>query len=249
MELIADLHSHTLVSSHAFSTLGEMLAQAKKLDLFAMAVTDHGSIMPDAPHPWYFYSLARLPSRVEGVWLLKGIEANVRDLAGNTDFTSEEFSRFEFDWVIASLHSDVLPRKLSFDEATELWLNVAKQPHIDMIGHSESRKCVYDYDAVTKVFAQQHKVVEMNAGSALARPGNEENLRQLALACKKNDVKIAVNSDAHSAYELAQCESVLAMLREISFPRELVMNASRENLICELKLHGKKIAQKMEESI
>lgn len=249
MELIADLHAHTLVSNHAFSTLSEMLAQAKKLGLFAMALTDHGPLMPDSPHPWYFYSLDRLPSCVDGVWLLKGIEANIKDIAGNTDFTAQEYAHFGFDWVIASLHSDVLGHGLTYDQLTEMWLNVAKQPQIDMLGHSESRKRVYDYDAVTKICAEQHTVVEMNAGSALARPGDEANLRELALACKKNDAKIAVNSDAHFALELAQCASVTAMLREISFPRELIVNASKENLMQELKLHGKAIVQKMEENL
>ena len=54
MKIIADLHTHTLVSNHAFNTITEMAAAAQKRGLFAMAVTDHGPSMPDAPHPWYF---------------------------------------------------------------------------------------------------------------------------------------------------------------------------------------------------
>ncbi|MEG1641209.1 MAG: PHP domain-containing protein, partial [Ruthenibacterium sp.] len=82
MKIIADLHTHTLVSNHAFNTITEMASAAKKQGLFAMAVTDHGPSMPDAPHPWYFYGLGELPSRMEDVWVLKGVEANVRDRNG-----------------------------------------------------------------------------------------------------------------------------------------------------------------------
>ena len=106
----------------------------------------------------------------------------------------------------------------------------------------------YDYDAVTKAFARCRKVVEINANSAVVRPGNEENMRELALACKRNGTKIAVNSDAHSIYHLGQFDTVLPMLREIHFPEELVVNASRENLITVLKEHQKPVADLLEGS-
>lgn len=242
MNIIADLHTHTLVSNHAFNTITEMTAQAKKLGLFAMAVTDHGPSMPDAPHPWYFYNLMTLPHCVEGVWLLKGTEANVHDRAGTLDFTMAELAQFAFDWLIVSIHPNTLHEDLTFETATELWLNVAKNPYVDMIGHSESRFYEYDYETVTKAFTQQNKVVEMNANSAVCRPGNEDQMRRLALACKKNKTKIAINSDAHSIYHLAQVNSVLPMLQEIDFPQEQIINLTQENFKAHLQSRKKKIA-------
>lgn len=245
MKIIADLHTHTLVSNHAFNTITEMAAAAQKRGLFAMAVTDHGPSMPDAPHPWYFYGLAELPSRMEDIWVLKGVEANVRDRKGTLDFTVAEMEQYLFEWLVVSIHPFTLQEKLTFDTATELWLHVAQNPYVDMIGHSESRDYMYDYDAVTKVFAQKNKVVEMNANSAVCRPGSEKNMRALALACMKNGTKIAVNSDAHSIYRMGDVASVLPMLEEIHFPQELVVNATKENLITELQLHHKKIVNIM----
>ena len=242
MDIIADLHTHTLVSNHAFNTITEMAAQAKKLGLLAMAVTDHGPSMPDAPHPWYFYNLMTLPDRIEDVWLLKGTEANVHDRLGTLDFTMAELAQFAFDWVIVSIHSNTLHEDLTFDTATELWMNVAQNPYVDMIGHSESRFYEYDYEAVTKVFAQKNKVVEMNANSAVCRPGNEDQMRRLALACKKNNTKIAVNSDAHSIYHLGQVASVWPMLKEINFPHELIINLTQENFKAHLQSRKKRIA-------
>ena len=238
MNIIADLHMHTMVSNHAFNTVTEMARRACELGMFAAALTDHGPSMPDAPHPWYFYNLTTLPSRIEGIWLLKGVEANVRGTDGSLDIEPQKFERMQLDWVIASIHSDTLCPSLSEDEATQLWLNVAQSPYVDCIGHSESRRHRYDYDAVTKAFARCRKVVEINANSAVVRPGNEENMRELALACKRNGTKIAVNSDAHSIYHLGQ----------FHFPEELVVNASRENLITVLKEHQKPVADLLEGS-
>ena len=125
MNIIADLHMHTMVSNHAFNTVTEMARRACELGMFAAALTDHGPSMPDAPHPWYFYNLTTLPSRIEGIWLLKGVEANVRGADGSLDIEPQEFERMQLDWVIASIHSDTLCPSLSEDEATQLWLNVA----------------------------------------------------------------------------------------------------------------------------
>ena len=61
-------------------------------------------------------------------------------------------------------------------------------PYGDCIGHSESRRHRYDYDAVTKAFARCRKVVEINANSAVVRPGNEDVYkRQLRSAASYGD--------------------------------------------------------------
>lgn len=246
MKIIADLHTHTLASNHAFSTLHEMITQAAALGHFAMAVTDHGPGMPDAPHPWYFYSLKLLPRNINGVWLLRGAECSVRDCEGTLDFTPEELEAHQLDWVIASIHGDMLQGHPSYDDLTRLWLNVAQNPYVDMIGHSESRRYEYDYDLVTKVFAANNKVVEMNANSAVVRPGSEEHLKRLALACKKNGAKIAVNSDAHCLYSLGCVDPVLHMLQEIDFPQNRIINLTKESFLAHLHTRGKRIAQEME---
>lgn len=65
MQIIADLHTHTLSATHAFNTLDEMAAKAAALGYAALAITDHGPAMPDAPHMWHFPSCAE-------AWSLQG---------------------------------------------------------------------------------------------------------------------------------------------------------------------------------
>ena len=41
MKIIADTHTHTLMSTHAYSTIIENIAEAKKKGLKFIAITDH----------------------------------------------------------------------------------------------------------------------------------------------------------------------------------------------------------------
>ncbi len=240
MNIVADLHTHTLVSTHAFATLNEMIARAKEIGYKAMAVTDHAIAMPDAPHEWYFSNVTSLPQDMgDGFVLLRGVEANVVEENGGLDMEQELFQKL--DWVIASLHRKCI-RTMNEEEATHLWLKVAENPYVDMIGHSEERRWKYDYDRVVPVFAQNHKVVELNANSPRVRGGNEENLRQLMLSCKRHGAKIALNSDAHSTYALGDLGWALELLEELDFPEELVVNSSVARLKEELALHGRAVS-------
>ena len=70
---------------------------------------------------------------------------------------------------------------------------------MDCIGHSESRRHRYDYDAVTKAFARCRKVVEINANSAVVRPGNEENMRELEMCIRDRDMAVRPFTSGGSA--------------------------------------------------
>ena len=47
--IIADLHTHTIASTHAYSTVTEMVQAAAAKGLYALAITDHARTMPGAP--------------------------------------------------------------------------------------------------------------------------------------------------------------------------------------------------------
>lgn len=243
-KLIADLHTHNLSTTHAYNTCAEMAAQARELGYAVLAVTDHGPAMPDAPHLWHFGNLTALPRMLEGVVLLRGAEANVMDVDGGLDFDQRELAGME--WVVASIHSPCVPGLLTEKEATRLWLHVAENPYVDLIGHSEQQNYKYDYDLVTRAFARNHKIVEMNGNSFAVRKDGIPNMKSLLLACMKNGCKVALDSDAHSTLQMrANMAHLLSLLQEVEFPPELLVNGSRENLVNELKLHGRACAEEI----
>ena len=60
MKIQADLHTHTIASTHAYSTISENCIWAEKYGLKAVAMTDHAMKMPDSPHVWHFENLKAL---------------------------------------------------------------------------------------------------------------------------------------------------------------------------------------------
>lgn len=238
MKLIADLHTHTTASGHAKASLPQMVARAKELGHRAIAITDHSVAMPGAANPWFYHDMPSLPNLWDdGFLLLKGIEANVVHPTGAMDLSQEMLE--QFDWVIASLHvSCIWP--ITPQQVTQAWLGIAENPVVDMIGHAETKEFMFDYDLVTKAFAHHNKVVELNAGSALSRPGNEDNLRRLAQSCMQNGVYIAITTDAHTTEEMGSEEKVLQMVEEIGYPQERIINSSMQGLRDALARRGKR---------
>ena len=88
--------------------------------------------------------------------------------------------------------------------------------------------------------------MELNGNSFNVRKDGIPNMRALLAACLANGCRIAVDSDAHSTYQLQHGLTALyAMLEEMQFPQELIVNATRENLVQELQLHGKPCAEEV----
>ncbi len=80
-----DLHMHTVASTHAYSTLHDYIAEAKRKGIKLFAITDHGPDMADAPHYWHFVNMRIWPRLVDGVGILRGIESNIKNIEGEID--------------------------------------------------------------------------------------------------------------------------------------------------------------------
>lgn len=218
----ADMHCHTIASTHAFSTIWEMVQFAPSAGLKAFAVTDHGPASPDSPHLWHFDGLFSLPEQIDGIRVFRGAEANIIDFSGNIDFSPDYQQRF--DWIVASFHEDVCPHGTR-RQHTDAYLELAGNPYVRVIGHSAGDDYPYDYERVLPVFREKGKLVELNNKQA-----GFPNYRRLAEACKKHRVPVVVDSDAHSCFALGNVQAAFSMLREIGFPDDLIVNRSMASL-------------------
>lgn len=125
IRLQADLHTHTIASTHAYSTITENCSFAAKNGIKCVAMTDHAMTMPDAPHCWHYHNLKILPRKIEGVTVLKGAEANIIDYDGNIDIDDETLGYLE--WVVASFHKYTC-KPSTVEEHTRGYLSIAKNP-------------------------------------------------------------------------------------------------------------------------
>lgn len=226
--IIADLHTHTNACSHAYSTIAEMIHGAKNKGLYAIAITEHGPVMPGGPGPWFFKNLCALPLYQEGVKFITGMEANILDFEGNIDY--EEIDNVDF--LIASAHTidTVNLENPTIEKCTQMYLNLAKNPYVHAIGHSGSPRYKYDYEKVIPVFKANNKLVEINSHTFDVRADGVENCREIARICKEHEVKIIVSSDAHYHTEVGNFTKALELLEAIDFPEELIVNSSVERL-------------------
>lgn len=222
MKIIADTHVHSVACSHAYSTISENIEAARLAGMRFMAITEHGPKMPDAPHYWHVTNIREVPSLCSGVEILHGVEADIMDSDGTLDLNAKILA--DLDWVIASMHISCFTP--STQEAhTRAWLNIAQNPDVDVIGHCGDSRYVFDYETGIKAFKEYGKLVEINNNSAYVRPGAKENCVEIARLCKKFEVPVVVNSDAHFCAKVGQFHTALELLSEMDFPEHLVVNA------------------------
>ncbi len=241
MEIKTDLHTHTMASSHAYSTLKENAECAKSAGLEAIAITDHAPSMPDAPHPWHFSVLATstVPRKVCGgkVVLIKGVECSY--LNSDAELDLEENILKKLDIVIASVHSPTYAPKTS-EEHTKMLLQAMENPYIDILGHIDRVSCGADYDLVAKTAAQKGKVIELNEHS-LNKGKTLERTTHLLRACKKHGTMICVNSDAHYCELVGRYPISTELLQSLDFDERLIINKDLKQLENFLNTKGKSI--------
>ncbi len=232
MKLVVDTHCHSIATGHAYSTIQELAEQASKKGLEMIAVTDHGIAMEDAPHLWYFSNLRNVPREINGVKILRGVEANIIDMNGTLDMPERYLKRL--DWVIASLH-DVCIEPGTIEQHTNAWIKVVENPYVDALGHSGNPVFAFDFDEVLRCVKEFDKLVEINNHSFYFRTGSEENCKIIAQKCKEMKIKIVVGSDAHISFDVGKFDKACSLLKEVGMPEERVMNTSAQKLLDYLK--------------
>ena len=144
-----------------------------------------------------------------------------------------EFRLEKMEIVIASRHGD----GFACDETnyTEVLLNAMKNPYVDILGHIARTSFTLndeEYDLIAEKAKESGKLVELNENCFGKKvPSFAENSRKLMLACKKHGTPIVVNSDAHFCTYVGKFDKAIALLEEIDFDEELVMNTSLDKFM------------------
>ena len=226
MHFIADMHTHTIASTHAYSTVTENVAEAERKGIKLLAVTDHGLAMPDAPHKWHFLNLGALPRKLGDVFIIRGVEANFTDFDGNIDVTDDMYSCF--DWIIASYHLPVrMPGTMT--QHTNSYIKALENPRINCLGHTDSRNYPYDIREVCVACRKFGKAMELNAARIrnIEKPACQEAYRfyrNLLTICAEEGTNIVVNSDSHFWNTIGEFDLAARLIDEVKFPLELVLN-------------------------
>ncbi|WP_250674104.1 phosphatase [Paraclostridium ghonii] len=228
MNAIIDLHCHTISSGHAYSTLKENIDEAKAKGLKYVGVSDHAPNMPGSTHPFYFGNLGVIKEEINGVKVLKGIEANIMDFDGNIDIPKDIIGKL--DYVIASFHPPCI-NPGNENENTKAILNVMENEEVKIIGHLDDSRYPVDYEKVIIKAKETNTLLEINNSSLKPnsfRLGAIDNAKKLLNLCKKHKVKVILGSDAHIYYQVGSFENCIKIIEEVDFPGNLVVNFNED---------------------
>lgn len=230
MKDILDIHTHTTASGHAYNTLYEMVRAASDAGLTLFGSSDHAPALPGSCHEMYFCNFTALPRELYGVKLMMGCELNIMDYQGNVDL--KRWLQKRIHYGIASIH-DLCYKVGTAEENTAAIIGAMKNPYVQIIGHPDNSKIPLQYEAVVKAAKEHHVLLEVNNSSLKStspRPGARDNYHEMLGLCRKFNVSVIMNSDAHCATDAGNHDLAAELLSELDFPEELVVNSSVKRL-------------------
>ncbi|MEN1760841.1 phosphatase [Anoxynatronum sibiricum] len=228
MKIAVDTHTHTIASSHAYSTVDELAAAAAQRGLSMLCITDHAPGLMDSPHLLHFMNYHVLDREIAGVSMLYGVELNIMDRHGKLDMPEEVLQ--QQDLCIASYH-EICTAPGTRKDNTRAYVAAMNCPYVNIIGHPDDGRVPVDFETLVKEARETGVLLEVNNASlksAHYRLNTRENLTTMLTLCQQYQVSVVLGSDAHYRSAVGDFQCVLSLLNTLDFPEELVANTSVE---------------------
>lgn len=232
---VVDLHTHTIASGHAYNTIYEMVRSASEKGVQLLGISDHAPAMEGSASRHYFRANRCIPRALFGIRLLFGCELNMIDLEGNVDL--EPAYTAPLDFAVASMH-DVCLTPGTLKENTRAYQKVMENPKVNIIGHPDDGLYPVDFDVLAQAAVEHGVLLELNEASIRPdsyRKDARHNAIRMLECCAKYNTRVIVSSDAHAECDILRHTNALTLLREVDFPKDLVVNRSVELTIAALQ--------------
>lgn len=223
-----DLHTHTIASGHAYSTIEAMIKAAEQKEIRLFGITEHAPKMPGTCSELYFNNLRVLERKHGEMYTLFGAELNIMDMEGHVDLPERTLG--QMDLCVASMHGPCF-HPGTIEENTKTYLNVMKNPYVNIIGHPDDSYYPVDYRALVEGAKEYHVLLEVNNGSLTPggfRQNTKENSCKMLELCKEYKVPVIMDSDAHVDTAVGNHQYPLEVIQMVDFPEELVVNTNVE---------------------
>lgn len=235
-----DLHTHTIASTHAYSTLHDYIKYAKVNGIKLFAITDHGPDMQDAPHVWHFINMKTWPRTIDGIGILRGIEANIKNINNYYTIDCDDIMLKSIDLVIAGFHEPVFT-PINKSIHTKAMIDIISSNMVQIISHPGNPKFPIDISEVAYTAAKHKVALEINNSSFIfSRNGSENNCKRIAIAVKNFGGYLAFGSDSHNAFNIGNFNNCIRIVNEVNFPKEKILNFTPRHCLNFLEMHGLK---------
>ena len=226
---IADVHMHSLLSGHAFGTVRELAYEAAQRGMQLIGVTEHGPGIPGTCDPILFRNFIDAPRVLYGVEMLYGSEVNVLN-TGKVDLDYRHLNCL--DYAVAGIHG------LCYEDAgvvgnTDNVISCMAEHKVRFISHPDANTYPMDYKALVEGAKANNVALELNNSSLrkpALRPGCIENYHIMLPLCMEYGVNIIVNTDSHDPSQVGDFTLARALLDEIGFDENLILNNDLEKL-------------------
>ena len=235
MDIKLDVHTHTVASGHAFSSLQEMALAASEKGLELLGITEHAPSIPGTCDMIYFRNLHVVPRSMYGVRLMLGAEINILDIYGNLDMDADMMSKL--DLRIAGIHSLCYAGGTK-EENTIGMIKAISHPLVDIISHPGDGTAELEFEPIVLSAKENRTLLEIN-NSSLKPIRNKldarDNNREILRLCKLHEVPVILGSDAHISFDIADYGFLYPILNDVVFPEDLIVNVSVERFLNYLK--------------
>ena len=230
-ELKLDVHTHTIMSGHAYSTLQEMVAAAQQKKLDILGITEHAPGIPGTCHPIYFRNLHVVPRQMGGLRLLLGAELNILDTKGTLDL--DEYYYRMLDIRIAGIHL-LCWQGGTVEENTAGMIAAIRNPWTQIISHPGDGTADLLFEPIVLAAKETGTLLEINNSSLNPRRNKDAALKnnlEILRLCKQYEVPVILGSDAHISFDIANYSFIWPLLAETEFPDQLIMNYDTERFL------------------
>lgn len=226
---IADVHTHSILSGHAFGTVRELAAEAASRSLKVLGVTEHGPGIPGTCDPIYFRNIIDAPRMLYGVEMLYGSEVNVLN-TGEVDLDQRHLNCL--DYAVAGIHG-LCYEDEGIVKNTDNVIRCMGIDKVKFISHPDADTYPLDYTALVQGAKEYHVALELNNSSLRKpklRPGCVKNYEKMLPLCMEYGVNIIVNTDAHDPSQVGDFTLARALLKRLQMDEELILNNDQEKL-------------------
>jgi len=237
MKLLVDLHTHTVASGHAYSTIMEMAKVAKDKGLKAIAVTDHGPAVPGGAHPYHFWNLRIVPKEIYGIRIFKGVEANIVNSKGRLDLEDELLE--SLDVVLVAFHARCGYDDMGVVKNTKSMIAAIKNPFVKVVAHPGNPSFPIDACEIVAAAKEYGVLIELNNSSLLtttSRFGSYESCLAITTEAYEAGLDVVLASDAHIASAVGNFNEAINLAQKVGFTKERIANSSVDKILKFLKI-------------
>ncbi len=227
---VMDLHTHTLVSGHAYGTIREMAQAAAEKGLSVLGITEHAPGIPGTVDPFYYTNLSAIPRELFGVTILNGCEINMLD---EGVLSLEEKYMGRLDYAIVGIHT-LCYTDVGREKNTDNLIRCMSHPKVRFVSHPDDDHTPLDYERLVCAAKEYHVALEVNNNSLRKKPGRRinirENYRTMLRLCMEYEVPVFASSDAHDPTRVADFDLCREVLEDAKFDERLLLNTDVKKL-------------------